>query len=75
MSNLTLDPATAARLLAFAGLVEVRDQEGRVLGYFQPVGERVSQARSPLAQEELARRRLQHSGKPLAEVLANLPQT
>ncbi len=53
--------------------VEIRDEQGRISGYFQPAaavgeGDRQRPLRSPFGDEELARRRQVPGGRPLAEI-------
>ena len=57
-------------------LTEIRDESGRVLGYFHPVsltdGSGENAHRSPFTIDELRKRQQQRTGKSLAEILAKL---
>jgi hypothetical protein len=75
MTRLTLDPATLAKLHNLNGMVEVCDEEGRILGYFHPAARTNGvggTARSPFSEEELRLRRQQRTGEPLATILDRL---
>jgi hypothetical protein len=75
MTILTLDPGISSRLDNLADLTEIRDQSGRVLGYFHPVRQVTGSndvRRSPFTVEELRKRQQQRTGKPLSELLAKL---
>jgi len=77
MTILTVDSGTLSQLGNLADLTEIRDESGRVLGYFHPVtattGSGGNVRRSPFADDELRQRQQQRTGKPLSEVLARLP--
>ena len=55
MPHITLDPAATSLLAALSGNVEIRDAEGKVIGYFRP---RIDAARfePPFSEAELDRR-------------------
>lgn len=76
MTILTVDSGTSFRLNNLADLTEIRDESGRVLGYFHPVGSTTGSGanahRSPFTVDELRQRQQQRTGKSLAEVLAKL---
>ena len=76
MNEVTVDAALRARLNNLDDLLKVRDESGRILGYFHPVIEpAVSEERaiqSPFSSEELDRRRGQRTGRSLAEILDEL---
>jgi hypothetical protein len=79
MTTLTLDAGILSRLQNLTDFMELRDESGRLLGYFHPaapVGGPQSTARpSPFTDDELRRRRQQRTGKPLSEVLEKLSST
>lgn len=76
MTSLTLDAGTLNRLQNLEEFMEIRDESGRVLGYFHPVESaadtRAATQVSPISDDELRRRQQQRTGKSLAEVLAKL---
>jgi len=76
MVKVVLDASVLARLNNPDGPVEVCDESGTTVGYFQPVGppcERGSLgSQSPFSDEEMERRRQQRSGRSLEEILADL---
>jgi hypothetical protein len=73
MTCVTFEAGVIARLETLSELVEIRDESGRTIGYFHPVaGRKVS---SPFSREEIEQRRQQRTGRPLAEVLEDLPRS
>jgi hypothetical protein len=74
MTSLTVDSSTLNQLENLAGLTELRDRSGRVVGYFYPIaygeGSQPAVRPSPFSDDELRRRQQQRCGKPLSEVLA-----
>lgn len=76
MTSLTVDAATLGRLQNLANFMEIRDESGRVLGYFHPLapssGLQPTAHASPFTDDELRERQQQRTGKPLREVLAKL---
>jgi hypothetical protein len=76
MNEVVVDTALRARLNNLDDLLKVRDESGRILGYFHPVIESAAfeerAIRSPFSQEELDRRRGQRTDCPLAENLDEL---
>jgi hypothetical protein len=76
MTEVTVDAALRARLNNLDDLLQFRDESGRVPGYFHPLVEFTSSEagaiRSPISDEEIARRRAQRTGRSLAEILADL---
>jgi hypothetical protein len=75
MSKVVVDAALRARLHNLAGLLEVCDESGQILGYFHPVAvwnAAEGCAQSPIPREEIERRRQQRSGRPLADILKGL---
>ena len=76
MTRLTLDPGTSAKLSAYFVPVELYDESGRILGYFQPAlppaqTEQVL-AERPFSETELRRRQQVRTGRPLADILKDL---
>jgi hypothetical protein len=76
MIRVTLDSGMLSRLQNLSDFMEIRDERGHVLGYFHPVNSvsepKTTAGKSPLTDDELRRRQRQRTGKPLAEVLADL---
>ncbi len=58
MPHITLDPAATSLLAALSGNVEIRDAEGKVIGYFRPRLDPAMfpQLEPPISEEELNRR-------------------
>ncbi len=75
MSSVVLDSEALARLRQAEGLVEIRDQAGRLVGYFTPPGEQpriVSPYRDvdiPFTNEDLDRFERDPGGRSLDEIL------
>jgi hypothetical protein len=75
MVKVILDASVLARLNNPDGPVEVCDESGSTVGYFQPVysptgsGEKPM---SPFSDEELRRRQQESGGRSLEEILADL---
>ncbi len=71
-----VDNEVIGRLGAVHEAVELRDGNGRTYGYFHPVAadkKAVPEGlRSPISDEELARRAASPGGRPLAEILKDL---
>jgi hypothetical protein len=78
MTKLIVDAATRARLNNLDGPLEMCDESGKTLGYFQPLNNLAGQPgpvpRSPFSDEELQKRRQQRTGRSLSEVLERLNQ-
>ncbi|HEX7377196.1 MAG TPA: hypothetical protein VF278_08790 [Pirellulales bacterium] len=76
MTILTINAETSSQFNALADLAEIRDESGRILGYFHPLGSAVVEEagirRSPFSVDELRGRQRQRSGRSLAEILAKL---
>lgn len=71
MTQVVVDAETWAKLTDPHELLELRDQSGRTLGYYQPAvrigaveGGRI---RSPFTDEEIEQRRQQTDDRPLAD--------
>ena len=65
MTQVLADANLGAQVRAATETLQVIDETGRTLGYFQPGGALVS----PFSREEIERRRQQRGGKPLSEIL------
>ena len=76
MTRLTIDSEMRAKLGDCRELVEVCDESGRVVGFFHPtVLANVGAAQhpsSPISDEEIETARNQRTGRPLADILADL---
>jgi hypothetical protein len=75
MTRITLDPATATKLLSQAGPIELSDEGGRVLGHFIPArfDPSLYEGLEPdISEEELARREQETVRHTTAQVLAHL---
>jgi hypothetical protein len=76
MNEVIVDAALKARLNNLDDVMKVRDESGRILGYFHPVIEPAAaderEIRSPVSLEELERRRGQRTGRALEEILDEL---
>ena len=75
MTKFVVDEVFGTRLKSLETAVEICDEAGRMIGYFQPV---LSESPSgeglecPIADEEIERRRQERGGRPLADILADL---
>ena len=71
-----VDNELSGRLGAVRESVELRDEQGRLYGYFHPVPRPVvindDSLRSPFSEEELAHRRAEPRGRALAEIWKDL---
>jgi hypothetical protein len=74
--KILVDDEIVGRLGAIHEAVELRDGNGRTYGYFHPVVASKATVpenlRSPISDEELARRAASPGGRPLTEVLQEL---
>ena len=68
MTRVMADSTLPARLRSGIEALEICDEAGHVLGYFHPA----VRVTSPCPREELERRRLDRTGKPLSEVLRTI---
>jgi hypothetical protein len=73
MTQVTFDANMLSKIGNLRDLVEIRDEAGRIVGYFHPILR--STVSTPFSREELERRRQQRSGRPLADVLKDLPRS
>lgn len=75
MKNINLAPGLGSQFDGVSEELEVCDEAGRSLGHFLPNGMYAKllyaavEAACPFSPEELARRRQEREGKPLAEIL------
>ena len=67
-------PNLASQLRDCQDPVEIRDENGATLGFFEPLAlpNQEQFAKTPFSIEELQRRRQEHIGKPLSEILERL---
>jgi hypothetical protein len=77
VNSYIVDPSVKQSLLGFQGLTEIRDTEGKVLGFFSPIDrERAAayaEAASHFDPEEMKRRKLSNEKDyTTAEVLQHL---
>jgi hypothetical protein len=73
MTKLTIDPELRAKLGDFQDLVEICDENGRVVGFFHPVApSSQNPTGSPISDDEIETARQQRTGRPLADILADL---
>lgn len=74
MVKLTVDQDTRTKLYDLRERLQLCDESGRVLGYFQPVVDPSDYegVDSQVSQEELNLRSREGGGRPLAEILADL---
>jgi hypothetical protein len=78
MSELTIDSALGARFSGLSGTTAIRDEAGRVLGFFVPAadaGPLLSTTDScPFTVEQLDRFRRETGGRQLSEIWKSLGQ-
>jgi hypothetical protein len=76
MTQMVVDSKVRAMFPNLNQPIELCDEEGRVLGYFQPVGEDKSlygKVQVPFTDEEIREMMKEPAeGRPLAEILADL---
>jgi hypothetical protein len=75
MTKLTVDSDLRAKLANFEDLIQLCDESGRVVGFFHPVrptGGNSKQSSSPISDEEIEAARQQRTGRPLADIFADL---
>lgn len=70
MGSLTLDSETLNRLLSAGPMVQLKDSDGHVCGFFLLAEHQLTPAqRDPkISEEELDRREAAGGGRPLAEI-------
>jgi hypothetical protein len=74
MTKVTIDPELRAKLGSLQDLVEFRDESGRVVGFFHPIGPttKTHQSSSPISDDQIEAARQQKTGRPLADIVADL---
>jgi len=76
MSTVLIDASTAAKLSAPQATVEVRTEDGKLVGVFTPRREATEAdyewALSQITEEEIEASRKSGPGRPLADILADL---
>ena len=74
MVKLTVDQDMRTKLRELKERLQLCDETGKVLGYFQPVVDPslYEGVESPTSKEELLRRSQEGGGRPLADILADL---
>ena len=75
MSHIVLDSQTLQRFGLQHGPLEVRDETGKIVGWFTPAVDPSSvpsHLRPKISQEEIDRRSREGGGRPLAEIMADL---
>ena len=75
MVRVVLDASVLAKLSNPDGPVEICDESGSTIGYFQPVYSSTGDAEkptSPFSDEKLRRRQQQRGGRSLEEILSDL---
>ena len=73
MMRLCIDAAFEAQLAQADGPLELCDQSGRTIGFFQPTPPPGTlKELSPFSDEEIEERSKQSSGRPLSEILSDL---
>jgi hypothetical protein len=74
MSITISDPALLAQLAAIQGEVELKDPSGRTVAKATTewTGKLPQGAKSPFSDEQMAEFRKQRTGRPLADILADL---
>ena len=77
MTIVTLDASTLAKFQGIADYATIHDEAGRIVGFFCP---NIEPPRgpdrkiiSPISDEEWERRRNEPGGRPLKDILADLP--
>jgi hypothetical protein len=76
MTRIIVDADLLSRLQGLNDRLEFCDESGQTLGFFQPARTKLQPGQgvdgSPFTREELERRRLQRTGRPLADILKDL---
>jgi hypothetical protein len=67
----------AAQLRDCQGIVEIRDEDGATIGFFESLALPCQEefAKTPYSVEELQQLRQQRTGKPLSEILERLERS
>lgn len=72
MSLVNLDRPTVAKLGNLNERLELHDETGRLLDFFEPLGNGERYSEPPITREEIQRRLNAGGGRSLAEILADL---
>ena len=76
MTRIILDSSACNRLQGIAGLAELCDEQGQIIGYFLSGDQRPGQPPpgfdSSLSREEIERRRSTRAGRTTTEILRSL---
>jgi|GEM_PF-4490012 len=73
--KLSVDAELQARLTQAGGPIELCDQSGRTIKFFQPTPPGTLKEMSPYSDEEIQRFAKQQQGRPLAEIWNDLQST
>jgi len=78
MTRVTIDATTLAKFQGVDNLIEICDEEGRIVGhfypYFEPPRDSGGKIISPISDEQWECRRQEQSGRPLKDILADLQE-
>jgi hypothetical protein len=75
MTQITVDTTIGEQFSTLSDRSEIRDEAGRLLGYFVPPGDALSETiELPYTIEELEAAEREGGGRPLAEILRDLEQ-
>lgn len=72
MTRVTIDSETLSRFNGLTGIVEICDEDGKVIGVVSPVAGDYSELEVPVTDTEIARLRAGSRGRPLKEIMADL---
>jgi len=77
MKKVSLDPTVLAQLRELKEQVVLCDESGHAVGYFQPVADPAlyQEVQVPVSEEELRRIEANLTGRPLADILADLEKS
>ena len=76
MMRLSVDAEFEAKLTQAGGPLEICDQAGRTIGFFQPVPPPGTlKEMSPFSDEDIERLRQQREGRPLSEIWSDLERS
>lgn len=75
MTQITVDATTGAKFSEVVDHSEIRDEAGRLLGYFWPSQSSLYESiEVPFTEEELDEAEREGGGRPLADILHDLEQ-
>jgi hypothetical protein len=77
MTRVKIDSTTLAKLQSLRDVAELCDDVGRVIGHFHPGPPRDANGNIivPFSDEEIEEFRKQTGGRPLKDILADLPKS